>query len=118
VFVLDEVAKAARISRRTLERIRARKEGPRTILLTSTLIGVTESDLVEWLRNRPVAEPGLRPKLPTVRRPRPWRKKKRPAADEASRAQRVTTTTVDETAEDNSEPTSLASWKAENARAG
>jgi predicted DNA-binding transcriptional regulator AlpA len=52
VLSLDEVAKRTGLTRRTLERLLARGEGPVLVRLTPTRIGVLESDLDDWISKR------------------------------------------------------------------
>ncbi len=58
VLTLDEFAKRASITRRSVERIIANKTGPATVRLMPGRIGILEKDAQRWLMERRQAPPG------------------------------------------------------------
>jgi predicted DNA-binding transcriptional regulator AlpA len=55
VHNLNEAAAIMGVTRRTLDRIRARGEGPKIIQLSPRRVGITDADLRQWMAKLPAA---------------------------------------------------------------
>ncbi len=58
VLTFDEAAKRASLTRRTIERLLSKGEGPATVSLGKRRRGILDVDLDRWLLSRRRAAPG------------------------------------------------------------
>jgi excisionase family DNA binding protein len=58
VLTLDEAAKRASLTRRSIERLLSAGEGPALVMLGKRRRGILDTDLDRWFQNRRVPPPG------------------------------------------------------------
>jgi predicted DNA-binding transcriptional regulator AlpA len=66
VLTYPEAAARATLTRRSLERLIARGEGPSVVFISPRRRGILESDLEKWLLSRRRPTPGEPPPLPSI----------------------------------------------------
>jgi predicted DNA-binding transcriptional regulator AlpA len=60
ILKYEEAAKRATLTRRSLERLISKGEGPATVRISERRVGILESDLDAWMLSRRRPAPGAR----------------------------------------------------------